>query len=758
MTTFIIIVAVIFLLLVTRRSRQWLVTSTIFRLFKTLLPPLSKTEREAMAAGTVWWEGELFKGKPDWNILHSYPAPKLSSEEQSFLDNEVQTLLTMLDDYTIVQKDKDLPPEVWDYLKNNGFFAMIIAKEFGGLAFSAFGNSTVVTTIATKSLSAAVTVMVPNSLGPGELLMHYGTAEQKQRWLPGLANGTEIPCFALTGPEAGSDAGSIPDIGIVCKQEFEGQECLGISLNWDKRYITLSAVATVLGLAFKLKDPEQLLGDKVELGITCALIPTAHPGVIINRRHYPLNLAFINGPTTGKDVFIPLDWVIGAEAGIGKGWPMLVECLSAGRGISLPALGAACGHLTSRTTGAYAYVRKQFGLSIGKFEGVAQQMGRIGGYSYQLEACRRLTCCALDQQQKPAVVTAIAKYHMTEMARTILNDAMDIHAGRAIQVGPMNYLAHVYYGIPVAITVEGANILTRNLMIFGQGATRCHPFVLKEMAAADEQDYEAGLRDFDRLLVQHSGFAINNGFAAVWTGLTSAFFENKPVCGETGHFYQDLSRMSRALALLSDMAMLELGGELKRKESLSARLGDVLSHLYLASATLKFYEDNGHQQADLPFVTYAVENNLYRIGQAIEAFLHNLPSPLFGKLLKLAVFPLGNHFNPPKDHICHKIASELMKPGISRDRVSHLCYVGEEERDPVGNMERAFLAQYKVAPLLAKVKAAQKSGELERAKPMQDLFKQALEIELINNEEFEDLSAAEKLRSDSIQVDSFSEL
>ncbi|MGO2473820.1 MAG: acyl-CoA dehydrogenase, partial [Vibrio litoralis] len=438
--------------------RQKWISDPAFKWFKQVLPPLSNTEKEAMEAGSVWWDGQLFSGTPDWQTLHNYPKPTLTEEEQSFIDNQVETLLAMLDDYKVVQEDRDLPKEVWDYIRKEKFFALIIDKAYGGLNFSAHANSTIVTKIATRSISAAVTVMVPNSLGPGELLSHYGTQEQKDYWLPRLSDGTDIPCFALTGPEAGSDAGGIPDKGVVCRGMHNGEEVLGIRLSWNKRYITLAPVATVLGLAFKLDDPDHLLGDKENLGITCALIPADHEGVEIGERHDPLGLAFMNGPTRGEDIFIPMDWLIGGADYAGKGWRMLVECLSAGRGISLPALGTAIGHLTSRTTGAYGYVRKQFGMSIGKFEGVADAMARIGGMTYMLEAARTLTTTSLDMGEKPGIVTAIAKYHMTEMGRTILNDSMDIHSGRAIQTGPMNYLAHHYYGVPVAITVEGANI------------------------------------------------------------------------------------------------------------------------------------------------------------------------------------------------------------------------------------------------------------------------------------------------------------
>ncbi|MEC8350670.1 MAG: acyl-CoA dehydrogenase, partial [Pseudomonadota bacterium] len=652
MTTVIILLLVaVIVIFAVKDIRINLVTRATFRLFKKVLPPLSQTEREAMEAGDVWWDGELFSGNPDWQKLHRFPKPELSEKERAFMGEQVETLLAMLDDYQIVQKDKDLPKEVWDYLKKEGFFALIIPEEFGGREFSAIANSTIVSKIATKSLTAAVTVMVPNSLGPGELLLHYGTKEQQERWLPSLAKGDDVPCFALTGPEAGSDAGSIPDTGVVCMGMHNGEEVIGLKLNWSKRYITLVPIATVLGLAFKMYDPEGLLGDKKELGITCALIPTDHEGVQTGERHYPLNMAFMNGTTYGKDVFIPLDWIIGGEKGAGRGWRMLVECLSAGRGISLPALSTATGHLASRMTSAYATVRQQFGVSIGQFEGVQEALARIGGLTYTLESARLMTAGAIDLKLSPSVVTAIAKYHMTEMGRTVMNDAMDIHSGKGIQVGPNNYLAHGYMGIPVSITVEGANILTRNLMIFGQGATRCHPFVLKEMEAAAMEDQDVALKEFDSLLLQHILFAGSNAGMAFVHGLTCSYFGKAPVCGATTVYYKQLSRMSRGLAFCTDVAMLVLGGELKRKEMISARLGDVLSHLYLASCVLKRYEDEGRQQADLPFVQYAVEHSLFCIGQAFDGFFKNFSNPVVNFLLKRIVVPLGNHYHRPSDEL-----------------------------------------------------------------------------------------------------------
>ncbi len=735
--------------------RKW-ISDPAFKMFKKVLPPLSSTEKEAMEAGSVWWDAELFSGKPNFTTLHHYPKPALSSEEQAFMDNELETLLEMLNDQQIVKDDRDLPPEVWDFLRKERFFSLIISKEYGGREFSALANSTIVSRIATRSISAAVSVMVPNSLGPGELLSHYGTQEQKDYWLPRLADGTDIPCFALTGPEAGSDAGGIPDQGVVCYGMHEGEEVLGIRVSWNKRYITLAPVATVLGLAFKLQDPDGLLGDKKDVGITCALIPADHEGVEIGERHDPLGSAFMNGPTRGNDVFIPMEWLIGGSEYAGKGWRMLVECLSAGRGISLPALGTAIGHLTTRTTGAYAYVRKQFGMSIGKFEGVAEAMGRIGGLTYLLEATRTLTTTSLDMKEKPGIVTAIAKYHMTEMARTILNDSFDIHAGRAIQDGPMNYLAKHYLGIPVAITVEGANILTRNLMIFGQGATRCHPYVLKEMEAAANPDSKEGAKEFDDLLFKHIKHAMGNTFGALGAALTGSRFVKAHMSGPTQQYYKDITRLSRALAVSADFAMLTLGGDLKRKEMISARLGDGLSYLYMASAALKKYEDEGRQQGDLNFVHYAVQHCLYNASKSLNEAYSNFPVKYVGGVLKGLLFPLGNHFKAPSDELCVSLAEAMMTPGAQRDRMTSLCYIGKAEDDSVGLMERAFLAMYDVKPLERKLMKAAKDGKVARKGLLHDRLQQAFEAEVLTEQEIDQIMAADKLRYKAIQVDHFS--
>jgi hypothetical protein len=755
MEILILLVVVVVLLFAVPDIRKSLVSRPAFAFFKRVLPPLSPTEREAMQAGDTWWDADLFSGRPDWHKFHQTKAPQFTEAEQAFIDNQLETLLDMLDDFKIVQKDVDLPKKVWDYIRKEKFFAMIIGKEFGGLDFSPAANSHIVSRIATRSISAAVSVMVPNSLGPGELLTHYGTDEQKNYWLPRLADGTDIPCFALTGPEAGSDAGAIPDTGVVCKGEFEGKEVVGIRLNWSKRYITLAPVATVLGLAFKMYDPDGLLGEQKDIGITCALIPTSHEGVETGERHLPLNQAFMNGTTYGKDVFIPLDWIIGGQDYAGKGWRMLMECLSAGRGISLPALAAATGHVTERMTGAYAYVRQQFGMPIGLFEGVQAAMGKIGGTNYTLESMRRLTVTALCEGKSPSVITAMTKYHMTEMGRQVMEASMDVHAGKGIQLGPRNYLGHGYMATPVSITVEGANILTRNLMIFGQGATRCHPYVLAEMEAASNPDEEQGLKQFDSLLLKHIGFAAGNFFGSLFMGLTGARFNASPMSGPTARYYQQLTRMSRALALTADMAMLVMGGDLKRREMLSARLGDVLSHLYMASAVLKRYEDDGRQTGDLPFVEYAMSHHLYEIGQAFKGFFANFPNRFIGWTLRLAIFPLGLHYAKPADDNLQVIAKSMMEPGLTRDRHTFLCFWKDDPKDMTGHMELAFLAMREHADIYKRIRKAVKRGDIAEDLSGEDLVKAARKAEVISADEAKAFKKTEQLRMAAIGVDQF---
>jgi acyl-CoA dehydrogenase len=603
--------------------RRKLVSDPFLHLARKLMPQISETEREALEAGTVWWDAELFSGHPNWKKLLATPAPTLTSEEQAFLDGPVEELCRMVDDWSINAELHDLPEGVWRFIKDHGFFGMIIPKKYGGLGFSALAHSSVVMKVASRSIAAAVTVMVPNSLGPGELLLHYGTDEQKNYYLPRLARGEEIPCFGLTSPEAGSDAASMTDTGVVCRGSSGKKDVLGIRLNWEKRYITLGPVATVLGLAFKLYDPDRLIGNREEVGITVALIQTDLPGITIGRRHYPSNINFQNGPNSGHDVFIPLDCIVGGAARAGHGWRMLMECLAAGRSISLPALATGAGKLASRATGAYARIRKQFHLPIGRFEGIEEALARIAGYTYLMDAARVMTGGAVDQGEKPSVISAIVKYHLTEVMRRVVNDAMDVQGGSAICMGPRNFLAHVYETVPISITVEGANILTRSLIIYGQGAIRCHPFVLKEIRAAADPDPVRASKDFDRVLFAHIGFILGNAVRAFFHGLTGARFASVPVRGPSHRYYQHLTRMSACLAFASDIAMLTLGSTLKRREKLSARLGDVLSYLYLASAVLKRFEDQGRPPEDLPLLQWACEKSLYRIQGSFAELIYN---------------------------------------------------------------------------------------------------------------------------------------
>ncbi len=737
---------------------KW-ISDPALQFFRKALPPLSRTEQEAIDAGDVWWEGDLFRGQPDWNKLHGLPYNKLTEEEQSFIDHQVMTLLHMLDEYNMSQDLKDLSKPVWDYIKKEGFFALIIPKEYGGRDFSSYANSTIVSMIASRSVGAAVTVMVPNSLGPGELLSHYGTQEQRDYWLPALAKGEEIPCFALTGPEAGSDAGSIPDQGIVCFAKFKNKKTLGIKLTWEKRYITLAPIATVLGLAFKLKDPDNLLEKGVvDLGITCALVPVSHDGVEIGRRHNPLNVPFLNGTTSGQDVFIPMDWLIGGVEYAGKGWGMLMECLSSGRGISLPALASATGHLATRTTTAYASVRKQFGLPIFQFEGIQAPLAQIIGHTYQLEASRRLTATGVDMKLRPAIVSAIAKYHMTEMGRQVINDAMDIHAGKAIQMGRKNYLAQSYMGVPITVTVEGANILTRSLMIFGQGAFRCHPYVLDEMQAAAEENEEKALFDFDRLLMSHIRYACMNAFRSFSAALTSSFCILSARPGALSRYYQHLTRFSSVLAFLTDLSMLMYRGELKRKEMFSARLGDVLSHLYLASATLKMYEDDGLQHTDLPIVHYVLQQRLHDMAIAVEGVLQNFPNRYFGLLCRLVIFPIGNYFSNPSDTLKQEVAASMMKSESLRERLSMLCPVLENDEQGIAEVEKAFLAIRDVADIDKKLQSARKQGMIDKKLSAQEQAQQAISKEVLTESEGAKLMEALKLCRIAIDVDDFDKL
>jgi len=736
--------------------RRRMIGAPLLTLFRRLMPPMSDTEREALNAGTVWWDGELFSGTPDWNALFATPAPALSAEEQAFLDGPVEELCRLLDDWRINEQWRDLPPEVWRFLKAQGFFGMIIPKKYGGLEFSALAHSSVVMKVASRSITGAVTVMVPNSLGPAELLLHYGTDEQKNHYLPRLARGEEVPCFALTSLDAGSDAASMTDTGVVCRGEFDGrQNVLGIRLNWSKRYITLSPIATVLGLAFKLYDPDHLLGNKDELGITVALIPTTTPGVVIGRRHAPLHNYFQNGPTSGRDVFIPIDWIVGGPERAGQGWRMLVECLAAGRSISLPALAAGAGKVASRATGAYARIRRQFKVPIGRFEGIQEALARIGGLAYLMDGARVMTVGALDRGQKPSVISAIVKYHLTELMRRSVDDAMDVHGGRGIIMGPRNYLARVYEAVPISITVEGANILTRNLIIYGQGAIRCHPYLLKEIQASGDADPARATAAFDRAFFAHVSFGLSNAARALWYGLTGARFAPAPSDQPVRRYCQQLTRMSTALALASDVAMLTMGGSLKRREALSARLGDVLSYLYLASATLKRFADQNRPADDLPLLHWACWYSLYTIQQRLDELLINFPNRAAAWLLRRLLFPLGRPYRPPEDRMGERVAALLTEPGPSRDRLAKGIYLPADTHDRLRRLEVALTAVIAAEPVEKKLRAAAHKRRFDSSDGAA-LLDEAVRAGVISEAEAKAVREAEALRREALQVDDFS--
>lgn len=670
--------------------RKKVLTGPLLNYVRAVLPPMSQTERDAIEAGTVWWESELFRGNPDWSKLMSTPEATLTAKEQAFLDGPTNELCAMLDDWEITYEHNDLPPHIWDFIKKNKFFGMVIPEEYGGLGFGAFGHSAIVTRISARSVTAGSTVMVPNSLGPAELLLHYGTDEQRNHFLPRLAVGEEIPCFALTGPTSGSDAAAMPDAGIVCKQMHNGVETLGLRVNWEKRYITLGPVATILGLAFKAYDPDGLLGGEEDLGITCALIPTDTDGVTIGRRHFPLNQSFMNGPNSGEDVFVPMEWIIGGQDNLGKGWRMLMESLSVGRGISLPSSGAAAGMAATRFTGAYARTRKQFNIPIGRFEGVEEALARIGGLTYLMDSGRRLTCAALDQGEKPSVVSGILKYFNTENMRTVLNDAMDIHGGKGICMGPSNYLARAYQGVPVGITVEGANILTRSMIVFGQGAMRCHPHLVAEIEAAAIEDKEEAVDKFDDALTGHIAYAVSSGAQAMFHGLTRGRFAKSPVSGKPAKYYRRLARMSAGYSFLADFALLFLGGALKRKEKLSGRFADGLIYMYMASAVLKRYEDDGRPESDWPLVEWSARYCIYHTQVALDQILRNFPSPWVGIILRGVVFPLGRRFRTPNDKLGREVAKLLLTPGEARDRLTDALYISRDPDDVTGCLEVAM--------------------------------------------------------------------
>jgi len=748
-----LLIALFFVFFAIDNVRKKTVSRLLLNYVRKTLPPMSRTESDAVEAGTVWWDAELFQGKPEWSKLLSAPAPTLSKDEKDFLDGPVEELCSMLDDWQINHELRDLPPEVWDFIKTKGFFGMIIPKSYGGLEFSAYAHSRVIQKIASRSGAAAVTVMVPNSLGPAELLMAYGSEEQKQYYLPRLASGVEVPCFALTGPDAGSDAGSIPDTGIVCKQQFDGKETLGLRLNWEKRYITLGPVATVLGLAFHVYDPELLLGDEQDLGITCALVPADMPGIEIGSRHDPLNIAFQNGPNRGKDLFIPLQWVIGGEVQIGKGWSMLVERLSIGRGISLPALSAATGKFCSDTTGAYARLRKQFKVSIGRFEGVEEALARIAGLTYMMDATARLTTTALDMGEKPAVLTAIAKSYLTGFMRQVVNDAMDIHGGRGICLGPSNYLGRTYQSIPVAITVEGANILTRSMMIFGQGAMRCHPCLQDEIAAAALDDTDMAIEQFDQALMPHLAYTCANASRSMLLGLSGGLLASSPVVGPTARYFRQIERFSASFSVLADFALLTLGGSLKRREFISSRFADALAYLYICSAVLKRFEDERRPKGELPLVHWSCQFCLYQVQQALDGIIKNFPLRPVAWKVRFLVFPLGRHHKLPSDHLSHQLAALLIEPSVTRDSLVEGIYQPGGEDDLVGRLHHAMRLTIQAEPVERRLR---ENDLLYRPdQPYEAWIASLLESGDLKEEEAQLLNQAREAVRTAVMVDDF---
>ncbi|EOQ64908.1 hypothetical protein F935_00563 [Acinetobacter calcoaceticus ANC 3811] len=735
-----------------------LITKPAYKTLANSMPSISTTEQEALEAGTSWWEKELFMGAPDWSQFEKYPYPTLSEEEQSFIDNEVELLCSMLNEWEIHHHLKDLPPEVWQFIKDKGFLGLIIPKSFGGKEFSSFAQSRIMSKIASRSLTTAVSCMVPNSLGPGELLMHYGTDAQKQQYLPGLAKGEEIPCFGLTSPEAGSDAGAIPDSGVVCYGEYEGAQVLGLRMNFSKRWITLAPIATVVGLAFKLYDPEGLLGDKskTEYGITCALIPASHAGVKIGARHFP-GSPFMNGTVEGEDVFIPIDWIIGGQENAGKGWRMLMECLGVGRGISLPALATAAGEMSYLTVGAFAKIRQQFNISVGKFEGVQEAISEIASDAYMLEAFRYLVTCGLNQGGTPAVMTAMAKYYATETMRKVVNHGMDIAGGRAIQLGPRNFLALTYQAIPIAITVEGANILTRSLMIFGQGSMRCHPYLFEELQLLQSEDKSTSVKKFDDLLFKHLAYTFNRGaksFAYGWTGGSSDAPQS--VDQFTASYYKTINRFSANFALVSDMSLGLLAGDLKRKEMLSGRLADIHANLFISTAILKFYEAGQKTEAEQLHAKLALQKAFLNIQEAFWGLFDNFPAKLPAAFVKWICFPFGRVISKPDDELKQQVAELMMQEHPFREQLKHHVFYSTKADDVTGRLEHAFQILRTLEPLWDKFKKAESKGKFTGL-TFEENIEQAIKEGFITESEAQQLLQYNAIRFDSMLTDVFDE-
>ena len=726
--------------------RQRLITVYIVKAIAALklLPKISDTEREAIEAGNVWVDGEFFSGKPNFKRLLSEPYPQLSPEIKLFLDNQVEKVCQMATDWEIHVR-KDLPPEVWDYLKQERFFGMMIPQEYGGLGFSNLAYSTVMTKLASRSFTHTATVGVTNSLGPAKLLLRYGTQAQKDYYLPRLAKGEEIPCFALTEPNAGSDASSIVSNGVV----FKGNDGkLYLRLNWQKRYITLATIATLMGLAFKLRDPDRLLGKGEDVGITCVLIPTNTPGVIIDRRHDPMGVPFYNSPTVGQDVVVSIDQIIGGVEQAGQGWKMLMQSLAAGRGISFPATCTGIAKFVTRVTGAYARVRRQFGLNIGRFEGIEEPLARIGGLTYIMEAARLYTVGAVDRGEQPAVISAIAKYNFTELSRKIINDGMDIMGGAGICRGPRNLLANIYTATPIPITVEGANILTRTMIIFGQGVIRSHPYIYREIEALNKSD----VKTFDRLLWRHLGSFVSNFCRTILLSLSRGYLTHSPVAGTTAKYYRKLAWASATFAFLTDLSLIVYGGTLKRQEKLTGRFADILSWMYLATATLRRFEAEGSNPEDLPLVHWSMQYAFAQIQQGFLGIFSNLSLPLLEIVAAWwRLNPLGTM---PSDRLGSKIARIMQTPGIQRDNLTVNIYIPTNTEEALGRLESAFLLSFKSELILQKIKTANNLSKLPPEK-LATLLHDALEAGIINPNEIELLTKAESVRNDAIQVDSF---
>lgn len=729
--------------------RRPLISAPAMRVARGVLPRMGDTERIALEAGTVWWDGDLFSGRPDWRKLLGFKVQPLSERERAFLDGPTEQLCRMIDDWQVMQA-RDLPPEIWAFLKREGFFGMIIPRKYGGLEFSAIAHSSVVAKISSRSITAACTVMVPNSLGPAELLLHYGTEAQRQHYLPRLATGEEMPCFALTEPHAGSDAASSRSTGIVCRDKINGQETLGIRLNWSKRYITLAPVATVIGLAFRLYDPDRLLGGESDLGITCALIPRGTPGMHIGDRHDPAGIPFQNGPITGTDVFVPLDVVIGGRDGVGHGWRMLMDCLAAGRSISLPSLSVAATELAARLTGAYATVREQFNMPIGKFEGIEEPLARIAGHAYLMNAARVLTCGAVDAKEKPAVLSAIVKAYLTAGMRACITDAMDIVAGAGICRGPRNILSRIYAAAPIAITVEGANILTRSLIVFGQGSIRCHPFVHAEMTAITKND----LGRFDRALFKHVGFFACNALRALLLALTGGYLARVPSGAPSSRYFQRLTRYSAAFAVITDLGLITLGGALKRREKISGRMADALAWMYLASCALKRFHDEGQPKADIALLRWACDHALWNVQEALAGVLDNLPNRFAAAVGRALVFPLGRNLRPPSDALGATLARGLLDGDDMRLRLSREIFIPDANEDGLGRLEAALGSMVEARPVQQKIRDAIRQGALA-AEPVATLPERAAAQGLITAEERCRADRAAQAQDSVIQVDAF---